>query len=71
LIPDLAASTVETLNSLNASSTCSGVATLVLRVIQTSAMNAMKQGKLQPHKTTEHEAEYMQHVTNVIKTYSM
>lgn len=69
LIPDLAASTVETLNSLNASSTCSGVATLVLRVIQTSAMNAMKQGKLQPHKTTEHEAEYMQHVTNVIKTY--
>jgi hypothetical protein len=42
LIPDLAASTVETLNSLNASSTCSGVATLVLRVIQTSAMSAMK-----------------------------
>lgn len=29
LIPDLAASTVETLNNLNASSTCSGVATLV------------------------------------------
>ena len=38
LIPDLAASTVETLNSLNASSTCSGVATLVLRVIQASVM---------------------------------
>jgi hypothetical protein len=41
LIPDLAASTVETVNSLNASSTCSGVATLVLRVIQASVMDVV------------------------------
>lgn len=41
LIPDLAASTVETLNSLNASSMCSGVATLVLRTTHMSARNAM------------------------------
>lgn len=38
LIPDLAASTVETLNSLKASSTCSGVATVVLRTIKASVM---------------------------------
>ena len=41
LIPDLAASTVETLNSLNASSICSGVATLVLKNIHMSARNVM------------------------------